>query len=85
MQQLVDKITIRDKAIEVDEKELYDIAYDYDSSFAHGLWGAILSLYWMNGKRLRWICRRLMTSVPSLLLLFLPEHLSTLKICQLHS
>lgn len=41
MQQLVDKITIRDKAIEVDEKELYDIAYDYDSSFAHGLWGAI--------------------------------------------
>ena len=36
-----DKITIRDKAIEVDEKELYDIAYDYDSSFAHGLWGAV--------------------------------------------
>lgn len=36
-----DKKGIRDKSIEVGEKELYDIFYDYDSSFAHGLWGAV--------------------------------------------
>ena len=36
-----DKISIRPKAIEVDEKELYDLYYDYDSAFEHGLWGAI--------------------------------------------
>lgn len=35
------KSTIRDKSIDVGEKELYDLFYDYDSSFAHGLWGAI--------------------------------------------
>jgi hypothetical protein len=32
---------IREKSIEVNEKELYDLFYDYDSSFSHGLWGAI--------------------------------------------
>lgn len=32
---------IRDKAISVDEKELYGLYYDYDSAFEHGLWGAI--------------------------------------------
>ena len=36
-----DKQGIREKSIEVDEKELYDLYYDYDSNFSHGLWGAI--------------------------------------------
>lgn len=36
-----DKQGIREKSIEAGEKELYDILYDYDSSFSHGLWGAI--------------------------------------------
>ena len=36
-----DKQGIRDKCIDVGEKELYDLFYDYDSSFTHGLWGAI--------------------------------------------
>jgi hypothetical protein len=36
-----DKIPIREKASKVDEKELYDLYYDYDSAFEHGLWGAI--------------------------------------------
>lgn len=36
-----DDVKIRDKAIKVNEKDLYDVAYDYDSNFAHGLWGAI--------------------------------------------
>jgi len=36
-----DKQSIREKSIEVDEKELYDLYYDYDSNFSHGLWGAI--------------------------------------------
>jgi hypothetical protein len=36
-----DKQGIRDKCIDVGEKELYDLFYDYDSSFAHGLWGAV--------------------------------------------
>jgi len=36
-----DKQGMREKSIEVDEKELYDLLYDYDSSFSHGLWGAI--------------------------------------------
>lgn len=36
-----DKQNIRDKAISVGEKELYGLYYDYDSSFEHGLWGAI--------------------------------------------
>lgn len=35
------KKSIREKAIAVNEKELFDIYYDYDSSFEHGLWGAI--------------------------------------------
>lgn len=35
------KTNIREKAIEVDEKELFDIYYDYESSYAHGLWGAV--------------------------------------------
>jgi hypothetical protein len=36
-----DKQGIREKSIEVGEKELYDLFYDYDSNFSHGLWGAI--------------------------------------------
>lgn len=36
-----DQQGIREKSIQVGEKELYDLFYDYDSSFAHGLWGAI--------------------------------------------
>lgn len=36
-----DKQSIREKSIDVGEKELYDLFYDYDSSFSHGLWGAI--------------------------------------------
>lgn len=36
-----DKQGIREKAICVDEKDLYGLYYDYDSSFEHGLWGAI--------------------------------------------
>ncbi|MCX8074055.1 MAG: DUF5677 domain-containing protein [Clostridia bacterium] len=35
------KLGIREKAIDVDEKELYGLFYDYDSSYEHGLWGAI--------------------------------------------
>lgn len=36
-----DKQNIREKAIDVGEKELYGLYYDYDSSYEHGLWGAI--------------------------------------------
>ncbi len=36
-----DNQRIRDKAIAVNEKELWGLYYDYDSSFEHGLWGAI--------------------------------------------
>lgn len=36
-----DKQNIRLKAADVEEKELYGLYYDYDSSFEHGLWGAI--------------------------------------------
>ena len=36
-----DKQNIREKAISVGEKELYGLFYDYDSSYEHGLWGAI--------------------------------------------
>lgn len=36
-----DKQNIRTKAENVDEKDLYGLYYDYDSSFEHGLWGAI--------------------------------------------
>lgn len=32
---------VREKAILVGEKELFDFYYDYDSAFEHGLWGAI--------------------------------------------
>lgn len=32
---------IRDKAKYVNEKELYDLYYDYESNYAHGLWGAV--------------------------------------------
>lgn len=35
------KDSIREKAIFVNEKDLYDLFYDYDSSYEHGLWGAI--------------------------------------------
>ena len=36
-----DQSGIREKSIEANEKETYDILYDYDSSFVHGLWGSI--------------------------------------------
>lgn len=36
-----DKHNIRLKAEMVDEKNLYGLYYDYDSSFEHGLWGAV--------------------------------------------
>jgi hypothetical protein len=36
-----DNQNIRLKADSVDEKNLYGLYYDYDSSFEHGLWGAI--------------------------------------------
>lgn len=36
-----DKHNIREKSISVGEKDLYGLYYDYDSSFEHGLWGAI--------------------------------------------
>jgi len=36
-----DKQGIREKSIDVGEKQLYDLFYDYDSNYAHGLWGAI--------------------------------------------
>lgn len=36
-----DNQNIRAKAESVDEKHLYGLYYDYDSSFEHGLWGAI--------------------------------------------
>lgn len=36
-----DKEPIRKKAEHVGEKNLYDLYYDYDSAFEHGLWGAI--------------------------------------------
>lgn len=36
-----DKQGIRDKSMDVGEKELYDLFYDYDTSFTHGMWGAV--------------------------------------------
>jgi len=36
-----DQMGIRDKSIFVGEKELFDLMYDYDSNYAHGLWGAV--------------------------------------------
>lgn len=36
-----DKKKIREKAIDVDERDLFAFYYDYDSAFEHGLWGAI--------------------------------------------
>jgi len=36
-----DKQGIREKSIQVGEKELFDLFYDYDSNYSHGLWGAI--------------------------------------------
>jgi Family of unknown function (DUF5677) len=35
------KTGIREKSIEIGEKDLFDTYYDYDSNFAHGLWGAV--------------------------------------------
>lgn len=35
------KKDIRHKAEEVNEKELYNLYYDYESNYAHGLWGAV--------------------------------------------
>lgn len=36
-----DKQNVRSKAESVDEKLLFGLYYDYDSSFEHGMWGAI--------------------------------------------
>lgn len=36
-----DKYNVREKAIDVGEKDLFGLYYDYDSAFEHGLWGAI--------------------------------------------
>lgn len=36
-----DNVGIREKASDVNEKDLYDLLYDYDSQYEHGLWGAI--------------------------------------------
>jgi hypothetical protein len=36
-----DKQGIRDKSKVVGEKELYDLFYDYETSFTHGMWGAV--------------------------------------------
>lgn len=36
-----DQTNIRIKAESVNEKDLYGLYYDYDSSYEHGLWGAI--------------------------------------------
>jgi hypothetical protein len=36
-----DKQGMRDKCITVNEKLLYDVYYDYDTNYAHGLWGAV--------------------------------------------
>lgn len=35
------KKDIRKRAQDVDEKELYGLYYDYESNYAHGLWGAV--------------------------------------------
>lgn len=36
-----DQMNIRQKSEYVDEKELFDIIYDYDSNYTHALWGAV--------------------------------------------
>ncbi len=36
-----DKKGIREKCIFVNEKVLYDLYYDYDTNYTHGLWGAV--------------------------------------------
>ncbi len=36
-----DRLSIRKKSEEVEEKELYDLFYDYDTNYSHGLWGAV--------------------------------------------
>ena len=36
-----DNQNIREKSIEVGEKQLYDLFYDYDLNYSHALWGAI--------------------------------------------
>ncbi len=36
-----DNQRVREKAIDIGEKELFGLYYDYDSAFEHGLWGAI--------------------------------------------
>lgn len=35
------KKDMRNRANDVGEKELYDLYYDYESNYAHGLWGAV--------------------------------------------
>jgi hypothetical protein len=36
-----DKLSIKDKFHFVDEIELYEICYEYDTNYSHGLWGAV--------------------------------------------
>ena len=36
-----DKKNVREKAIAVNERDLFGLYYDYDSQFEHGLWGAV--------------------------------------------
>lgn len=36
-----DQMNIRQKSEYVDEKALFDLWYDYDSNYTHGLWGAV--------------------------------------------
>jgi len=36
-----DQMNIRQKSEYVEEKELFDIVYDYDSNYTHALWGAV--------------------------------------------
>lgn len=43
-----DKQGIREKSQAVGEKDLYDVLYDYDSGYVHGLWGAIRESSMLN-------------------------------------
>lgn len=39
---MFDNVNIRSKFEQVDEKELYDLYYEYDTNYSHGFWGAIM-------------------------------------------
>ncbi len=36
-----DKKNIKGKSVEVDESDLYNLSYEYDTNFVHGFWGAV--------------------------------------------